>query len=150
EGAISDPRAFISPVPHMSFVTGPDAPALLRKRFEALSAHPLYHGMEYADDPSQIRDWSPLLIEGRDPSVQVAATRMATGTDVDFGALTRLLLDSLGRVDGFTTHYRSRVQGLERDGGLWRVRVRDEASGRHRDVRARFVFIGAGGGSLPL
>ena len=75
---------------------------------------------------------------------------MTTGTDVDFGALTRLLLDSLRPVGGFTTHFGSRVQDLERDGGRWRVRIRDETTGRHREVRARFVFIGAGGGSLPL
>jgi len=30
------------------------------------------------------------------------------------------------------------------------VRTRDERSGAHRDVHARFVFLGAGGGSLPL
>jgi malate dehydrogenase (quinone) len=30
------------------------------------------------------------------------------------------------------------------------VRTRDEKSGEHRDVQAKFVFIGAGGGSLHL
>jgi malate dehydrogenase (quinone) len=30
------------------------------------------------------------------------------------------------------------------------VRIRDEKSGDNRDVLAKFVFIGAGGGSLPL
>jgi malate dehydrogenase (quinone) len=30
------------------------------------------------------------------------------------------------------------------------VRVRDEKTGEHRDVQAKFVFIGAGGGSLHL
>ena len=65
KGAIKDPRAFISPVPHMSFVTGPADCAFLKKRFEALSAHPLYHGMEYSDDARQIREWTPLVIEGR-------------------------------------------------------------------------------------
>jgi malate dehydrogenase (quinone) len=42
------------------------------------------------------------------------------------------------------------VQDLRRDGDLWSVRIRDENSGEQRDVQARFVFIGAGGGSLPL
>jgi malate dehydrogenase (quinone) len=149
-GAITDPRAFISPVPHMSFVTGLDARAVLRRRFEALVAHPLYHGMEYTEDPRQLEAWAPLLIEGRDPREPIAATRMRTGTDVDFGALTRLLLDSLRPVGGFTTHFGSRVQDLTREGNLWRVRIRDEATGRHREIRAKFVFIGAGGGSLSL
>lgn len=149
-GAIGDPRAFISPVPHMSFVTGPEGRAFLRRRFEALSAHPLYRGMEYAEDADRIREWAPLVIEGRSPREEVAATRMVTGTDVDFGALTRLLLDSLRAEDGFAMHLNSRVQDLERDGSAWRVRIRDERTGQHRDTRAGFVFIGAGGGSLPL
>src|SRR3954453_2744710 len=50
KGTIGDPRAFISPVPHMSFVTGPRDCAFLKKRFEALSAHPLYHGLQFSDD----------------------------------------------------------------------------------------------------
>src|SRR5579863_6410180 len=48
-GAIRDPQSFIHPVPHFSFVRGSDNRNFLRKRFEALSAHPLYYGMEYSD-----------------------------------------------------------------------------------------------------
>src|SRR5262249_23104740 len=44
----------------------------------------------------------------------------------------------------------SRVQDLRRDGNAWEVKIRDENSGEHRLVRTKFVFIGAGGGSLPL
>src|SRR6202795_986563 len=36
KGAIPDPRAFIHPVPHMSFVCGKDNVAFLRKRFEEM------------------------------------------------------------------------------------------------------------------
>jgi malate dehydrogenase (quinone) len=42
------------------------------------------------------------------------------------------------------------VQNLHRNGDLWSVQIRDEKSGEQRDVQCRFVFIGAGGGSLPL
>src|SRR5580698_3617813 len=49
KGAIKDPQSFIHSVPHFSFVRGGDNVAFLRKRFEALSAHPCYHGMEYSD-----------------------------------------------------------------------------------------------------
>ena len=89
-------------------------------------------------------------MEGRDPSDEVAATRMVTGTDVDYGALTKDLLDSLRGKEGFSIHFFNRVQDLRRDGDLWSVRVRDEKSGAHWDVEAKFVFIGAGGGSLHL
>jgi malate dehydrogenase (quinone) len=150
KGAIKDPQSFIHPVPHFSFVRGSENVEFLKKRFEALSAHPLYHGMNYSDDKKQIEKWIPLVMEGRDPSEEVAATRMRTGTDVDYGALTTDLLDSLRGKEGFSIHFFNRVQDLRREGDLWSVRVRDEKSGEHRDVQAKFVFIGAGGGSLPL
>jgi malate dehydrogenase (quinone) len=150
KGAIKDPQSFIHPVPHFSFVRGSENIAFLKRRFEALSAHHCYHGMEYADDKKQIEQWIPLVMEGRDPSEEVAATRMLTGTDVDYGALTNDLLDSISDQEGFSIHFFNRVQDLRRDGNLWSVRVRDEKSGQHRDVQAKFVFVGAGGGALPL
>jgi malate dehydrogenase (quinone) len=150
KGAIKDPQSFIHPVPHFSFVRGPQNRTFLKKRFEALAAHPLYYGMEYSDDSKQIEKWIPLVMEGRDRSEEVAATRMVTGTDVDYGALTKELLDSLSDKEGFAIHFSSRVQDLRRDGDLWSVRIRDEKTGQNRDVQAKFVFIGAGGGSLPL
>jgi malate dehydrogenase (quinone) len=150
KGEIKDPRSFIHPVPHMSFVRGPENIAFLKKRFEALSAHHCYRGMEYSDDKTQIEQWIPLVMEGRDPSDKVAVTRMVTGTDVDYGALTRGLLNSLSDKEGFSIHFNYRVQDLRRDGDLWNVRVRDEKSGEHWNAQAKFVFIGAGGGALHL
>jgi len=150
KGAIKDPRSFIHPVPHFSFVRGAGDVAFLKKRFEALSAHPCYHGIEYSADKKQIEDWMPLVMEGRDPNEKVAATRMQTGTDVDYGALTNNLLNSLTGKDGFAIHYFSRVQDPRRAGDRWSVRIRDENTGQHRDIQAKFIFIGAGGGSLPL
>ena len=149
-GAIKDPRSFIHPVPHMSFVRGTENVAFLQKRFEALSAHPCYHGMEYSDNKKQIGQWIPLVMEGRDPSEIVAATRMVTGTDVDYGALTQILLDSLRGKEGFSIHFSSRVQDPRRNGEQWSLRIRDEKTGEHRHVETKFVFLGAGGGSLHL
>src|ERR1700739_1220607 len=74
-GAIKDPRSFLHPVPHMSFVRGPENVAFLKKRFAAMAAHPCYHGMEYSADKKQIGQWAPLVMEGRDPNEIVAATR---------------------------------------------------------------------------
>ena len=149
-GAIKDPQSFIHPVPHCSFVHGLNNRNFLRKRYEALSSHPLYYGMEYSEDKNQIGEWIPLVMEGRDPGDVVAATRMVTGTDVDYGALTKDLLESLRGKDGFSIHFFSRVQNLKRDGNGWSVQIRDEKRGEHRHVQAKFVFIGAGGGSLHL
>ncbi len=150
KGAIKDPQDFIHPVPHMSFVRGDENVSFLKKRFETLSAHHCYHGMEYSDDKKQIEEWIPLVMEGRDPVDAVAATRMVTGTDVNYGALTKILLDSLRDKEGFSIHFLSRVHDLKREGKDWKVNIRDEKTGKNHDVQTRFVFLGAGGGSLPL
>jgi malate dehydrogenase (quinone) len=150
KGAINNPQSFIHPVPHVSFVRGPENREFLKKRFETLTANPLYYGMEYSDEKKQIEQWIPLVMEGRDPGEVVTATRMVTGTDVDYGALTQILLDSLSDKEGVSIHFFNRVQDVRRDGDLWNVRIRDEKSGERRDVQAKFAFIGAGGGSLHL
>jgi len=150
-GAIPDPRAFLHPCPHISFVWGSQNVAFLRARFQAMSAHHCYRGMEYSEERDVIAGWAPLIMEGRDPAQPVAATRMVTGTDVDYGALTHLLVGHLQRQDGFALHYDSRVETIERqDGGAWRIGVEGTRDGAKRALQARFVFIGAGGGALPL
>jgi malate dehydrogenase (quinone) len=150
EGAIKDPQAFIHPVPHCSFVQGKDNVAFLKRRYAALTANPCYQGMEYTDDKKTLQEWFPLVMAGRDPNESVAATRMHTGTDVDYGALTSILLDSLRQTEGFSIKFQHRVQNLKRAGALWNVTVRDEMTGKTEEIETKFVFIGAGGGSLPL
>jgi len=150
KGAIRDPQSFIHPTPHMSFVRGQENRTFLKKRFKALSAHPCYYGMEYSEDKGQIKEWIPLVMEGRDPNDIVTVTRMVTGTDVDYGSLTRHLLAWVAGKEGFSIHFNSRVHDLRRDGNLWTAVIRDEKTGQQRDMQARFVFIGAGGGALPL
>jgi malate dehydrogenase (quinone) len=150
KSVIKDPQSFLHSVPHMSFVRGEDNRQFLKKRFEALTAHPLYEGMEYSEDKKQIDDWVPLVMEGRDPGDVVTATRMVTGTDVDYGALTEELLASLNGKEGFSIHFYSRVQDVQRDGNLWSVRIRNEKTGEQREIQAKYVFLGAGGGALPL
>lgn len=150
EGAINDPQAFIHPVPHCSLVRGKDDVDFLKRRYAALTANPCYQGMEYTEDEGKLRDWFPLVMEGRNPSETIAATRMRTGTDVDYGALTSVLLDSLGRAEGFSINFLHRVQDLKRAGAFWRVTVRDEMTGESEEIETKFVFIGAGGGSLAL
>src|ERR1700752_4164240 len=105
KGAIKDPQSFLHSVPHMSFVRGLENRTFLKKRYEALTAHPLYYGMEYSEDPKKIKEWIPLVMEGRDPGDVVTATRMITGTDVDYGALTEELLGSLTGQEGFSIHF---------------------------------------------
>jgi malate dehydrogenase (quinone) len=135
----------------MSLVWGDENVAFLRQRFKEMSAHHCYHGMEYSEDTRQISDWAPLTIEGRDTSQIVAATRIVTGADVDYGALTHLLVRHLQAGPGFSVHYKKRVVDLTRaDNGRWRIAVEDGDTGETTVTAAKFVFIGAGGGALEL
>ncbi|GAC1545536.1 MAG: malate dehydrogenase (quinone) [Vulcanimicrobiaceae bacterium] len=151
KGALGSPDAFIHPVSHVSFVRGAANVAFLKRRFDAMSKHHCFRAMEYTEDHRLLAEWMPLVMEGRDPSEAVAATRDVTGTDVDFGALTRAMLASLQKQPEVSVSYRHRVTHLSRaSDGRWKVSVTDEATGTRKTVLARFVFLGAGGGALPL
>jgi malate dehydrogenase (quinone) len=142
---------FIHSIPHMSFVWGEANVEYLRKRHAALLHSPLFQGMEFTTDPRQIEQWIPLVMDGRDPGQPVAATRMAVGTDVNFGALTRSLSNYLKAQPGVDFHLGHEVESFKRkEDGIWRLKIRNLATGEKVVARARFVFIGAGGGSLPL
>ena len=149
----SAPASFLNPIPHLSFVRGAANVSYLKKRYEGLSGHHLFRGMRYAENAEELAVWMPLVMDGRDRSEKVAATRMAAGTDVNFGALTRGLVASM-RKRGVALHLRHEVLDLRHGGqgaeARWSLRVRDKASGAVRRVRAKFVFLGAGGGALPL
>lgn len=151
KGAIPDPRSFIHPVPHMSFVHTDQNVSFLKRRYAAMSAHHCYRGMEYTEDRTQIGKWTPLVMEGRAPGEPVAATRIVTGTDVDYGSLTDQLAGHLTTLPGFSAHYLVRVNHIAREtDGNWRVGAKHTRTGEEISVTAKFVFIGAGGGALPL
>ena len=43
-----------------------------------------------------------------------------------------------------------RVYDLNKEGNSWRLDILDKQSGERKQVKAKFVFLGAGGGSFPL
>ncbi|MEM5016504.1 malate:quinone oxidoreductase [Metabacillus indicus] len=146
---IRNPEDFIMPIPHMSFVEGEKNVAFLKKRLEALSASPLFHGMEFSSDHQKLKEWIPLMMEGRTSSEPIAATKIDSGTDVNFGALTRMLFDHLERKN-VEVHYKHSVEDLKRTrDGSWELKVKN-GFGQVERHRAKFVFIGGGGGSLHL
>lgn len=148
---IDSPDSFIHHIPHMSFVWGEENSEYLRKRFEALTSHHLFDGMEYTEDKDEISSWIPLVMEGRDPDERVAATKMELGTDVNFGALTKSMFNYLEEQDGVHLFLNHEVDDFERrKDGSWILEVKDRGSKKARKVQTKFVFIGAGGGSLPL
>lgn len=151
QGRLSTPSDFINPTPHMSFVWGDDNIEFLRKRHAAMIKNPLFYGMEYSEDPEQISQWAPLLMEGRDPAQKVAATYMPLGTDVNFGVITSQLTESLQRNPNFQLELNHEVRGLDQnDDKTWNVTVHDFKTDTERTIKSRFVFIGAGGAALKL
>ncbi|MBV6818665.1 malate dehydrogenase (quinone) [Rahnella sp. PD12R] len=151
-GVLHNPRSFINSTPHMSFVWGDDNINFLRKRFAALQQSTLFRGMEYSEDPAQIKQWIPLVMEGRDPKQKIAATRIPIGTDVNFGEITRQLVASLQKKPNFSLSLGHEVRGIKRNpDNTWNVKVADlKNDGKESVIKAKFVFIGAGGASLTL
>jgi malate dehydrogenase (quinone) len=149
-GDLPEPSSFINPTPHMTFVRGRDNVRYLRKRFEALKEQPLFEDMEYSEDPAVIGEWTPLLTKKRNAKQRIAATRSTSGTDVDFGSLTRSLVDNLVE-RGAELALNHQVRSIKRTkDGLWRIKVMHEVGKNRSEVTARFVFVGAGGGALHL
>jgi malate dehydrogenase (quinone) len=151
QNKVSSPENFIKSIPHLSFVWGEKNVAYLKTRFEALQANPLFKQMIFSTDFAQLKEWMPLVMEGRNESEKVAATSMTIGTDVNFGELTRNIFSYLSKLDGVSMYFNHEVQKLrQREDKSWRIKITDLASGQKRKAYTKFVFIGAGGGSLPL
>ncbi|WP_119395530.1 malate dehydrogenase (quinone) [Salinibius halmophilus] len=149
-GVISNPDDFIRATPHMSFVWGEDNVAFLKKRHELLSAHHFFSDMQYSEDRATLNEWMPLVMSGRDANTPVAATRVPYGSDVDFGALTRLMMAHL-KENGLSLHTRHKVANLRQaNDGRWQVSCKSEETGAIKQFDAGFVFLGAGGASLQL
>ncbi|WP_339167810.1 malate:quinone oxidoreductase [Paenibacillus sp. FSL R5-0341] len=147
---IRNPRDFIMPIPHLSYVHGESNVQFLKRRYDSLSNHPLFAGMEFSDDKKELAKWMPLMMKDRTSNEPVAATKIDTGTDVNFGALTRMLIKHL-KEQHVGIHYEHSVKNMKRTSdGQWELSVKNLKSGAVERHKAKFVFIGAGGGSLHL
>lgn len=148
---ISQPKDFITSCPHMSLVFGEKDSEYLTKRFEALKDAVLFKGMEFSDDHSKLNEWIPLIMSKRKDSEKMAATKMDLGTDVNFGTLTRKMgrfLAEDSNVEVFLYHEAKDLHMAEN--GNWKIEVKDRINSHKQQVSAKFLFIGAGGYSLPL
>ena len=149
-GILHDPHSFINSTPHMSFVWG-DNVDYLQKRYAALQQTTLFQGMKFSTDHAQIKEWAPLVMEGRDPQQRVAATWTPVGTDVNYGEITRQLIGSLKKNNNFTLQTSSEVTDFKRNAdNSWHVTIKNVNSGEEQAIDAKYVFIGAGGGALKL
>tara|TARA_R110000850_G_scaffold40980_4_gene105349 strand:+ start:7644 stop:9131 length:1488 start_codon:yes stop_codon:yes gene_type:complete len=151
QGLLPNPTSFINPTAHQSFVWGDKDVEYLRKRHKLLSAHHLFAEMKFSDKAEEISEWMPLVMQQRKADQAFAATRVDHGSDVDFGSLTRSLINHLKNTENFDLLLKHSVQSLKKSKrGHWRVELEDENTGEEKTLNAKFVFLGAGGGSLPL
>lgn len=149
-GMLGEPRGFLHPVPHVGFVTGAERVDYLRRRHEALAGNPLFVGAELVDGVDEFARRLPLMAAGRDFAEPVGLSWFPDGTDVDFGALSRQLI-GYGVRNGTTVLFGQEVRDLSRESdGSWTLRIHNRRTGENRGLNARFVFVGAGGGALPL
>jgi len=151
QGLLPTPEKFINPVFHQSFVHGAKDVTFLRKRYEALHPHHLFEEMEYSEDHAVLHKWMPLVMRHRKANEKVAGTQVKHGTDVDFGFLTRKLVKALLKLPNFELKLSHTIVSMKQhDDSRWHVRVKDNHTEHTKTIDAGFVFLGAGGGALPL
>lgn len=148
--ALPSPTHFINKTPHLSFVSGNENVSFLINRFNLLSQHHLFADMQFSDDKNQLAAWMPLMMANRDSNEKLAATYVAHGSDVDFGALTRHMVAKLKAAANFNILNNSRVNKLKKINTSWHVAIQNKLTKQTQTIHAKFVFLGAGGGALPL
>ena len=154
-GALPAPKNFINKTPHLSFVWGEKNSAFLKQRYNLLKQHHLFERMQFSEDFTQLQQWMPLIMADRKAREHLAATYIEHGSDVDFGALTRHLVAYLKTQPNFNLHTNTQVKNLTKvkdraKDNTWHVKLHDFNTKHTHTVKAKFVFLGAGGGALPL
>ena len=149
QGLMPSSQEFIHRVPHQSFVWGENNVKMLKARYEAMSAHPAFKEMQYTEDRETMSEWMPLIMNNRSGDEPLAATRIEHGSDVNFGAIARNMVKHLESVENFDLSLNTEVKALKKKAdGRWDVTI--EQNGTRSVIDANFVFLGAGGGALPL
>ncbi|MCQ9344511.1 malate dehydrogenase (quinone) [Corynebacterium phoceense] len=149
-GILTDPKAFINQVPHVSFAQGSIQVDYLKRRYELLKDNHMFPGLEFSDDDAVFQEKLPLMSKGRDFNAKkVAISWTDAGTDVNFGALAKQFFTA-AKASGTEIRYGSEVIDIKRDGANWKVYAKNVHTGDYSVIRAKFVFVGAGGYALDL
>lgn len=151
QGFLENPSEFINSIPHHSWVRGENNVEFLRQRYKTMQSYFIFDNMKYTEDPKVMNEWFPLIMEDRDEMETMAATRMESGTGVNFGELTIKLIKILEKE--FNVPVKRNFEVLDVDPGRkeeWLVEVKDHNSNKKLYYDAPQVFIGAGGGAIPL
>ncbi|CAJ1361786.1 unnamed protein product [Effrenium voratum] len=152
-GKLPAPEAWIHQTNHIALGVGKDQVEFIKKRYEAMKAHPLFHTMEIClpEETEKAKQWAPLIVAGRDPKEPICMTRVPHGTDVDYGELTKSKITAFQHLGG-DLRLHTEVKDLKKNNdGKWVVttKVNGAGSGWARN-KAKFVFVGAGGWALLM
>ena len=151
EGLIKDPKSFITPVPHHSWVKGKDNADYLENRFKAFKEHFMFNTIEFTREVEKMQQWFPLMMHNRTDDEVMAASRIDRGTEMNYGSLTEQLFDILEKQYDTKVLFNTEVEDIDPDHDVeWLVKMENLNTGAKNTVDAEHVFIGAGGGSLLL
>lgn len=142
-------KDFYTTTPHISFVHGQENVDYLSKRYDALIMNDAFVDMAYSDDRKTLESWMPLVMQGRDSNIPVAATMMENGLDIDFGKLTKELIHYLN-INDATIRYNQEVIDLYQENGKWNIIQQGKNTGYLTRIETNFLFIGAGGAAITL
>merc|ERR1712217_822183 len=126
QGHLSDPDTFIHQTNHIALGIGKDQVEFIKKRYEAMKAHPLFASMELAEDKRTQAQWAPLITTGRNPNEPLCMSRVQLGTDVDYGALTKGKINAFMKLGGDLRLF-TEVKNLKKDkDGRWIVTTKSK------------------------
>ena len=149
-GVLRDVRSFLNPIPHVGFVHGSADIDYLKRRHDALIGNPLFASLELSTDGDEFARRLPLMAAKRNFADPVAMDWAQDGTDIDFGSLSRQFIGYAAE-RGMATLFGHEVRDLSKESdGSWTVKIVNRRTGDKRKLNAGFVFVGAGGGALPL
>ncbi|MCL7763457.1 malate dehydrogenase (quinone) [Polaribacter sp. Z014] len=151
KGYINNLSKCISEVPLLSFVRGKKDIAFLEKRYTTMKEHPNFKDMLFSKDNEQVKEWLPLMMEGRSAKESVAATYFKKGYDVNFGEIAEQIFRYLKKQEHVELLNHSNVYNIQKSKrDRWVVSIKGQNVGKHWMLASNYLFIGAGGGSLPL
>jgi len=147
---IGDPDAFIHHSDHIALGIGEDQVEFIKKRYEVMKKLPLFESIELALDKETQSKWAPLVWEGRDSSDKVAMTRIKFGTDVDFGALAKEKVKAFTKLGGDLRLFTQVTNVKKQKDGKWLLTTKSNSVQKKSEIKAKFVFVGAGGWALHM
>ncbi|TVZ54988.1 malate dehydrogenase (quinone) [Lutibacter sp. Hel_I_33_5] len=148
---LENPDEFIASVKHHSWVLGKENADYLEKRFKSFQEHFMFDSIEFTREIDTMKDWFPLIMNDRNESEIMAASRIDRGTEVNYGSLTEKLFHILETEFNTPVHCNMEVLDIDPDTDIaWTVEAKNLKTKEKCQIDAEHVFIGAGGGSLLL